>query len=357
MLGRSVVDYPAVRSLLVLACVAASVACVEAAFAQGAPAAPAQSAPTSASADALKQEGDALMDDNRFAEALAKYREAYNVGSNPALLYNMGRAHEALNQNAEALEMLRAFDAKAPPELHAKVPNLKKLIDDIEARTTMLTIDAPKGATIKLGDTVLGTAPIAETRVNAGKRVRLEASQEGFDPDVQEVELPGRGKAKVTFKLVPRDKSGILAIDSPVKGATITVDDLSARQVPTEVRVLAGKHTIKLEATGYRDNVVDVEVGIGERKPIVIEPGEAPVYERWYFWTGIGVGVAAAAAGGVLAAFLIEGSPDNGTIPPGQVEVQRWSSRAPTRADQSRLERPRSSGFTIGPVPVFTLQF
>ena len=87
--------------------------------------------------------------------------------------------------------------------------------------------------------------------MNSG-RVKLEATKEGFEPDRQEMNLPGKGKAKVSFVLVSKDKTGILAIDSPVKGATVEVDKLAARQVPTEVRVAAGKHTVKLTAAGYK---------------------------------------------------------------------------------------------------------
>lgn len=316
----------------------------------------AQAQPAAGPADALKAEGDALMDNIRYGDALAKYEEAYKLSANPALLYNMGRALEAMSRFPEALDMLRAFDAKATPELHAKVPNLKQLLDEVEGRTTLLTVEAPAGASIKLGDVVLGVAPMPERRVNAAKKARLEVSLEGFDPDVQDVELTGKGKATVKVALVPKDKSGVLAIDSPVKGATVFIDGGTARQVPTEVRVPAGRHTIKLTAEGYRENVVDVEVVVGERRPLIIEPGEAPVYERWWFWTTIGLVAAAGAAGGVTAAVLIEAPPEEGTIPPKQVKVQA-EGVGPRRLGSPTPAAGRGGGFTIGPLPLFTLEF
>jgi len=332
------------------------------------PAAPAPPpAADAAAADELKKQGDALMGDIRYEEALAKYRAAYELGANPALLYNQGRALEALSRFPEALTMLRAFDAKAPPELHARVPNLQKLIDDVANRTCLLTIVAKQGATIRIGDVVLGTTPLSETRVNSSKNAKLTATLEGFEPDVREVALPGGGKQTVTFDLVSKDKTGILAIDSPVKGASVTVDGRAARQVPTEVRVPAGRHTIKLSATGYRDNTVDVEVAIGERKPIIIEPGEPPVYERWWFWTIGGVILAGGGAAGISAALLTEASPDEGTIPPCQVRFAAEGDACveaarirPVRAGRAaRAARPSSGvgGFSIGPFPVVTVRF
>jgi hypothetical protein len=312
----------------------------------------------------LKAEGDALMGDIKYQEALEKYEQAYKISADPALLYNQGRALEALTRYPEALEKLKAFDAKAPPDLHARVPNLKKLISDVEGRTTLLTVAVKqKGATIKLGDRVLGTAPLPQTRVNAGK-VKIEVSLEGFDTSVREVELPRAGTKSEAFDLVPRDKTAVLAIDSPVKGATVRVDGGPPVQVPTEARLPPGKHVVSLEAEGYEDNTVDVELRAAERRTLTIEPGETPVYERWWFWTIWGGVLAGAGASVLTYALLTEGAPDEGTIPPCQLVVNaEGSDCTPTAAQALRHVAPargthRAPGaFTIGPIPVFTLKF
>ncbi len=312
----------------------------------------------------LKSEGDALMGDIKYQEALEKYEQAYKISADPALLYNQGRALEALTRFPEALEKLEAFDAKAPPELHARVPNLKKLIADIEGRTTLLTVSVKqKGAAIKLGDRVLGTSPLAQTRVNAGK-VKIEVSLEGFDTSTREVELPGAGAKTETFDLVPRDKTAVLSIDSPVKGATVRVDGGPPMQVPTEARLSPGKHVVSLEAAGYEDNTVDVELRAAERRKLTIEPGESPVYERWWFWTIWGGVLVGAGASVLTYALLTEGPPDEGTIPPCQLVVNAEGGECtPTAAHALRHVAPgrgtyRAPGsFTIGPIPVFKLSF
>jgi hypothetical protein len=322
----------------------------------------------------LKAEGDSLMGEIKYQQALEKYEQAYKLSADPALLYNQGRALEALSRYPEALEKLRAFDAKAPPDLHARVPNLKKLIDDIAGRTTLLTVEvAQKGATIRLGNTVLGTSPLAETRVNSGK-VKIEVSLEGYETATREVDLPGGAQKKEAFTLISRDKTAVLAIDSPVKGATIRIDGGAASQVPTEVRLVPGKHTVSLTAEGYDDNTVEVVLKPSERRQLTIEPGESPVYERWWFWT-IGGAVLVGAGASVLAyALLTEGEPDEGSIPPCQLRVNATGEECnPTTVEQAlrhgvggsaRLRRgtvgepgafPR--GFTIGPVPVLTVRF
>lgn len=306
----------------------------------------------------LKAEGDALMGDIQYQAALEKYQKAYALNADPALLYNQGRALEALSRYPEALEKLRAFDAKAPPELHARVPNLGKLLADIEGRTTLLTVVvAQRGATIKIGNTVLGTSPLPETRVNAGT-VELEVSLEGFDPIKRAVELPGAKKKTEKFELVPKDKTAVLLLDSPVKGATVRVDDGVALQVPTESRLGPGKHVVVLQAAGYEDNTVEVVLGPAERRKLVIEPGESPVYERWWFWTIWGGLLAGAGASVVTYAVLTEGPPDEGTIPPGQLTVNGLrGGSAPAARASGDGRGPRGEGFRVGPLPIVTIHF
>ena len=57
------------------------------------------------------------MDSARPADALRAYNEAYALEPQPALLYNRGRAHMALEQFPEALQQLLQFREQAPPEL------------------------------------------------------------------------------------------------------------------------------------------------------------------------------------------------------------------------------------------------
>src|SRR5688572_32317740 len=62
----------------------------------------------------LKKRGDDAMESGRPADALAAYVEAYAISKDPALLYNKGRALQALTEYPRALEELEAFDKSAP---------------------------------------------------------------------------------------------------------------------------------------------------------------------------------------------------------------------------------------------------
>ena len=95
---------------------------------------------TAARAAEIKKRGDGAMDAGRPADALSAYVEAYVLSKEPALLYNKGRALQALGEYPQALEELEAFDRTAPAELKARVPGLARMIGDLRARVTTVSI-------------------------------------------------------------------------------------------------------------------------------------------------------------------------------------------------------------------------
>jgi hypothetical protein len=233
----------------------------------------------------------------------------------------------------------------------------------------LLTVEVTQpGATIRIGSQIIGTSPLPETRVNAAKSARIEVSLEGFDPERRDMELPGGKKVKLAVNLFPKDKTGVLIVDSPVKGASISVDGSPKGQVPTEVRVPPGTHQVTLTAPGYEDNTIEVVLNPAERKQITIEPGTAPIYEQWWFWTIGGTLLVGGGAAALTYALLTEGDPDQGTIAPCQVKVSATGAdcvapesvgpRAHGRgADVVGHRQTAPGGFTFGPVPVVTVRF
>ncbi len=286
-----------------------------------APAARADDAPAPAvdpRAAEIKRRGEEAIVSGRPAEALAAYTEAYGMTKDPALLYNKGRAFQALGEHASALEELEAFDKAATPELKARVPGLAKLLAEARQRVSSLEIlcDTP-GATVRLRDRTLGTTPLALTRVNAGKAV-LEITRDGYFPYKNEILLPGGGLASLEIKLTSKATAGVLVVHSPVVGAAVSVDGAPHGNVPSELVVTPGSHQVSLSREGYKTATSSFVVAAGERKEIEVPlASEGSVLGKWWFWTGIGVVV----AGGVGTYFLLttERGPDSGTIAPGRI--------------------------------------
>jgi tetratricopeptide (TPR) repeat protein len=74
--------------------------------------------------------GQSYYDQASYADALKEFNEAYRISKRPALLYNIARCHEALDQVPEAVAMLERYLHEAPdtPDrnaIEARINNLK----------------------------------------------------------------------------------------------------------------------------------------------------------------------------------------------------------------------------------------
>jgi hypothetical protein len=58
--------------------------------------------------------GQSYYDQASYTDALREFHESYRISHKPALLYNIARCHEALEQYAEAVTMLERYLSEAP---------------------------------------------------------------------------------------------------------------------------------------------------------------------------------------------------------------------------------------------------
>ena len=270
----------------------------------------------------MKGKGDAAMVELKYAEALSLYEQAFELSKDPALLYNRGRALAALTRLPEALAMFEAFNRQAPESLKAKVPDLGAFMDEIRSKIAILTVEVkPKGATVRIGDLVLGPAPLDKKQVNAGP-AKIVVTAEGYEPLEKLVELPGAKATTFSFALVPKDKRGTLVVRS-VAGASVTIDGAPAGDVPTERRLPPGSHEITVEHPDYYTATSNVVLAVGEKKLIDVPlEAEPAAYETWWFWTILGGVAAGGAAVGIGVALTTERGVDEGSIPPGSIVIR-----------------------------------
>ncbi len=270
-------------------------------------------------ATTIRRRGDEEMVNGRAAEALAAYSEAYALTKDPALLYNKGRAFEAMGDYPSALEQIEEFDRVGTPELKARVPGLARLLAELRQKVSQIAIVCDvDGATVRLRDRKLGVTPITNVvRVHAGTGT-LEITKEGYYPYKRELPLPPAGLASVEVHLSSRASSGLLRVASSVAGARVTIDGKPAGTVPTEVVLQAGTHSVQLDRDGYKPATSSVLVTAGENKSVDIGlEAEAPITKKWWFWTGIGVVVLGGTA--TVIALTSERDAGSGTIAPGRI--------------------------------------
>lgn len=276
--------------------------------------------PKKAEAAKLKKEADGLMGQDRYADALALYRKAYEISADPALLYNQGRALEAMGEYPEAVEKLEKFDKDASPALRAKVPALRELINDLKSRiATLIVTSNATGARLLVRDKAQGTIDGETTvRTRAGPAT-IEVSADGYNTFKRDVTLTAGATLRVDAQLPLKKSDAVLVIRSkPI--ADISVDGKPIGRVPLEFRLAPGSHNLIAEASGYETESVPMTLALGDRRELDIELHKSPsITSRWWFWTAIaGVVVAGAAVGGYIA-FTTERTPGKGDFGSGRV--------------------------------------
>lgn len=267
----------------------------------------------------IKKRGDVAMDTGNPTDAYAAYVEAYAISKEPALLYNKGRALQALGDFPKALVELRAFQREAPLELKARVPGLARMIAELEDRVTTVTLACDTmRARITIRDRHVGECPLAEPLVLVSGRAKLEIVADGYFPYVREVDLPPGGASTFDVRLNSRVTSGVLVVRSSVSNAVVSIDGARSGMAPTESFVPPGEHTIEVHREGYRSAMRRSVVVAGERREVdVTLDVDHGLLTRWWFWTGVGVVVAGGVA--LAVATQAERSPEPGTVAPGVV--------------------------------------
>ncbi|HEY4119632.1 MAG TPA: PEGA domain-containing protein [Byssovorax sp.] len=260
------------------------------------------------------------MDSLRYGDALAAYGQAYSISKDPALLYNQGRANQALGDFPAALESLARFESEAPAGLKARVPKLDELLADVRAHVVTLSITCNvAGARVLVRERVMGSTPLAAPlKVNAG-RAFIEVDAEGYAPYRREVDVPGAQILNVTVTLASRATSGVLYVRSTAASGVVFIDGEAVGNAPVEAVVPAGEHKVAVRREGYEDTETTVVVGVGERKDVTVEAQKQPgILTKWWFWAGVGVVVTSGAV--ITYALLTEKKAGSGDqFSPGQV--------------------------------------
>jgi len=268
---------------------------------------------------AFKEQGDRAIAENRFGDAEGAYSKGDRIQHHPSFDFNLARALQGLERYAEALDALERFDSEASPELRAQVPGLSDLLNQLKQNVGQLRIDSVEkvakltGNGRDLGQLRKG----AVIRCNRGTfELRVEA--EGHEPIAKRVVIePGR-TTTVHLDWVPIDSRAKLSIAATVAAANVSVDGKPLGQTPLDVKLTPGTHRLRLDHSDYQTLETDVVLSNRESRALNLEMSRhAPIWSKWWFWTGAAVVVAGIVVTGI--ALSTTKSADPGDIQPGIV--------------------------------------
>lgn len=162
-----------------------------------------------AQANALFKEGNALLRDSFFVQAVEKYREAVHHWDHPAIHYNLALALINLDQplevHASLVKALGHGGAALDAEKIELAERYKKLVEQQLARIT-LTCHEPDAKVFVDGKDVGLACPGSQERLVRSGEHTFSASKPGFEATVKTLILPGGDARTVDLKLYTPDE-------------------------------------------------------------------------------------------------------------------------------------------------------
>lgn len=239
-------------------------------------------------------EGVALLEQGRFADALERFRAVYGVRPTPAVLYNLALAERGVGRYVAAAGHLDAWLAAAEGRAEpSRVAEVRAAREECRAAISHLVIRASTpDLSLRVDDAA--AQPGVAIALDPGEHV-VRAAGDAIEPYEARVTLRAGASRELAVAPTPRDLRTPLRVESNVSAASVVVDGQLVGRGVYVADVLPGRHTVTVRAEGHAawEGEVQVVAGRPERLHVVLDRRH-PVYEQWWFWTGVGVVLAGA---------------------------------------------------------------
>lgn len=148
-------------------------------------------------------EGDRLLKLGEFQQALAVFKDAYDLYPSPKIRYNFGLAYEGMGRNADALEAFDAFLVEATdasPETRDRAVAARNTL--MGRVGTLRVVADVEGAAIVVDGRDMGkTAPARELRLDPGPHLLLVDRGGGTAPFTQRLDVAAGAAVTVVVHL------------------------------------------------------------------------------------------------------------------------------------------------------------
>ncbi|MFT3710921.1 MAG: PEGA domain-containing protein [Archangium sp.] len=170
-----------------------------------------------AKAKELFQWGQKLYKQARYAEAIAKFEEAYAVRPHPVIYFNIGKCYEQLGETAKALRNYRDYlrlapDAKDKETVTDAIANLERRLREKGMQQLMVFAD-PANARISVDGKELGGSP-ASVELVAGNHTLL-VTADGFEKVERSFVMQTTRATEMTITLRPVGTAKDTSKDTP----------------------------------------------------------------------------------------------------------------------------------------------
>jgi hypothetical protein len=203
--------------------------------------------------------------------AIKHYTLAFDLIPHPNAAYNIAFDNDQLHNNREAAKWYRKFLDLAPTAPEAG--RIRILINELARRPGPLTISSPSGARV-LVDGRMQVIPVTVQVRGGNHMVVLEQDNQrdartvhteygepqDFAFDAQSGAQPPQGQGPQGPQEPPGPGRGTLLVYGSPPGAAVYIDDQPAGQLPAQLQLPTGKHTVRVQQAGFSDAFATVDV-------------------------------------------------------------------------------------------------
>ncbi|MFK7988016.1 MAG: PEGA domain-containing protein [Sandaracinaceae bacterium] len=285
--------------------------------------------PTTEEARAFFDQGRALADAHRYAEATEAFTRSLSLIERPSTRFNLAVTLFAQGRHVETMAVLEAYLAQQDAEDSEDRLEAARMLSLARGRVAELAFEVlPVDATVILNGQPLGGSGTRRATVDAGVHV-VRVERVGHAPVLLSVEAEPGQTVRRAVELVSTQVPSTVHVSSALPTAHIQIDGEPHGVGATTLTLEAGRHTVRVVAPEQAAFERVIEVGWGESHH-VFAPGIAPststdLVEEPALWGAIAAGVGALAVGVLVGVLVAEPQEPSG----GSTGVVIVSQRAP----------------------------
>lgn len=165
--------------------------------------------------------GQSSLASQAYGQAIAELNQAYDLGHDFAVLYDIGRAYVAMEQPVFAVKTLKKYLAEGGKQIApARRKEVEATITEQERRIATVIVQAPiAGTVVRVDGIEVGRAPLsAPIELGAGPHL-VSASAAGYLPWEMPIDLVGGDRRTLEVRLLATDTP----TDAPASATVVVV--------------------------------------------------------------------------------------------------------------------------------------
>ncbi|MBN2340653.1 MAG: tetratricopeptide repeat protein [Deltaproteobacteria bacterium] len=249
-----------------------------------------------AAAQTAYKEAKQLFDQEEYARAADKFREAYELKPSWKILFNIGQCEAAAKNHGLALEAFEMFLSEGGDDiLNDRREQVISEVDRLRHMVGYIKVNAPKGTEIRIDGRLRGTAPaFMAFPVAAARTHTLEGTLNGTSLESHEFRVVGAQTLTIELKATEQTQ--------PV--AAVPADESKEGTAVASSEPDSGD-----ESEGDTSATTDDGDGEGNAPAETTSPGDKSKL-KLAGWIVTGVGAGALIAGGILGGVALKENSD-----------------------------------------------